>query len=156
MRIDFEALHEALYQRMATIPELVTVSRVLRMWGDVKAAEQPALFVTSGNITPEQQRGLPPKWIVTATLYLYCRNDADPAVPPSTQLNKLISAIQDRMERQPQEGVALPYADIQNQFCTTFGGLCSHAWIAGTIETDEGTLGKQAVAIIPIEMVITS
>ena len=32
----------------------------------------------------------------------------------------------------------------------TLGGLVAHAWIDGVIETDEGVLGDQAVAIIPV------
>jgi hypothetical protein len=30
-----------------------------------------------------------------------------------------------------------------------------HCWISGAIETDEGVLGGQAVAIVPIEILVT-
>ena len=36
----------------------------------------------------------------------------------------------------------------------TLGGLAAHAWTAGKIETDEGVLGGQAVAIVPVEILV--
>ena len=38
----------------------------------------------------------------------------------------------------------------------TLGGLVSHCWLAGKIETDEGALGGQAVAILPVEIVLAN
>jgi hypothetical protein len=37
----------------------------------------------------------------------------------------------------------------------TLGGLVKHCWISGAIETDEGALGGQAVAIVPVEILVT-
>ena len=34
----------------------------------------------------------------------------------------------------------------------TLDGLVQHAWVEGTIETDEGLLGEQGFAMIPIVM----
>ncbi|HXP74621.1 MAG TPA: hypothetical protein VN823_10790 [Stellaceae bacterium] len=36
----------------------------------------------------------------------------------------------------------------------SLGGLVAHCWIAGKVETDEGVLGGQAVAIVPIEILV--
>ena len=46
-----------------------------------------------------------------------------------------------------------PAADAALRNVQTLGGLVSDCWISGKIETDEGALGGQAVAIIPIEMI---
>ena len=37
----------------------------------------------------------------------------------------------------------------------TLGGLVSHCWIAGRIQTDEGVPGGQAVAIVPVEILVS-
>lgn len=36
----------------------------------------------------------------------------------------------------------------------TLGSLTYQAWINGKIETDEGTLGGQSVAIVPIRITV--
>jgi hypothetical protein len=35
------------------------------------------------------------------------------------------------------------------------GGLVQHCWIAGRITTDEGVLGGQSVAIVPVEILVS-
>jgi hypothetical protein len=37
----------------------------------------------------------------------------------------------------------------------TLGGLVAHCWIEGGIQTDEGVLGGQSVAIVPIRILAT-
>jgi hypothetical protein len=66
----------------------------------------------------------------------------DPYVAPATVLNPLVDGV---------EAALLPLAatGLQN---LGLPAMVQHAYIAGKIETDEGVLRDQAVAIIPVEI----
>jgi hypothetical protein len=130
-----ETVYAALFAKISGLSGIKTASRRLRHWTDVSSAEQPAAFLAQISESPEQSRGMPTKWKLKANIYLYCNSGSDPNASPSTELNGLIDAIE-----------AALVADY------TLGGLCSHCWITDDIETDEGVLGGQAVAIIPVEI----
>jgi hypothetical protein len=83
---------------------------------------------------------MPEKRTMTFDLYVYV-NTGDNDYPPSQIMNSIIDAI---------DSALAPSGPNDTQ---TLGGLVSHCWIAGTIETDEGALGDQGVAIIPIEII---
>jgi hypothetical protein len=120
-------------------PAFKTSSRKLKHWSDVSPAEQPALFQTQGHqaaVSPYRQ---PTKWTLRGSLYVYAhQNSLD--VLPAIALNQLVDAIELALWQGPA---------IEEQ---TLGGLVSHCRIVGEVETDEGVLGDQAVAIIPIEI----
>lgn len=152
MALDRESLMVALQLRIrAACPVLTTVDRNLRLWGDVSASEQPAAFLVAGPQSPSYATAnAPPVWTMQATLYLYARNDADPRDPPGSVLNDLITAVEGALERVPADGAGGSYPAVG--FNTTLGGRCQRARIVGSIETDEGALGDQLVAVITIEM----
>lgn len=137
-----EKVFEALWEKLQGLQGIVTFSRRLRHWEDVSKDEQPALFLAAAGQTGVQVRNLPPVWTLKATLHLYVHGAADPSVSPSTRLNELLDAI--------EAAIAVP----EGEPAQTLGGLVQHAWIAGEIETDEGVLGDQAVAIIPIDILV--
>ena len=137
-----EAIYEALFALVAGAASFATTSRRLRHWTDVPAAEQPALFLVQKSELAKTKRGQPSEWTLSVDLYVYCQAP-DELTAPSTVLNPLLDAIVAALAPQ---GLDLA-ANVQ-----TLGGLVSHCWIAGKIETDEGALGGQAVAIIPIEL----
>jgi len=135
-----DAVFAALSVLLQGIPGVVTFSRRLKHWSDVDPLEQPALFLAGAAKAPRQDKsGLPVIWALQGNLYLYVHN-TDPDIAPSTKLNDLLDAIEARMA---------PAFPGQKQ---TLGGLCQHCWISGPIETDEGILGDQAMAIIPFEI----
>jgi hypothetical protein len=140
-----EPIYEALFALLANLGGFVTASRRLRHWSDVGAIEQPALFLAQKSETAERPRGLPTKWTCDVDVYLYCRAP-DETTAPTTVLNPLLDAI---------EAALLPLAgdDVATN-AQTLGGLAYHAWINGEIETDEGTLGGQSVAIVPIRVTV--
>ena len=157
MALNREALFDALYQRLVGIGGFMYTSRQFKTYDDLEASPQPALIMTKGSESVENVRGFPPKWTLGGTIYLYCRNDQDPHVAPSVQLNQLITLVEGAFERTATES-AIPnaqYQDSPSDFLTTLNGRCSHCWITGTIQTDEGMLGQQAVAVIPFEIVAT-
>lgn len=138
--INREAIYAALFTRLAAIPGLKTSSRRLKHWNDTQPEEQPALFMAQGNQVPNTTSGEPCKWLLAADVYVYARTNDGRA--PGTVLNELLDAIEAALPLSPFTGVHdnLGRADV--------------AWarIDGAIETDEGTLGDQAVAIVPIRV----
>lgn len=133
-----EPIYSALFAKVSIAPGMQTVSRRLRHWADVPPTDQPALFQIQKSETTTQLKGVPVKWTAKVDLYLYV-NMSDPNNTPSTLLNYYLDAI--------ESALAPDISGFQ-----TLGGLVSHCWIGGSVETDEGVLGDQAVAIIPIEI----
>lgn len=141
-----EAIYAALFELVSNVPGVIVAERRLRHWNDVKPVEQPYLCVAQGNQTTTQGnpvKGLHAKWLMEAEIYVYVQTTGKKI--PGSVLNPIIDAI--------EQALAPSFPDIQ--LCQTLGGLVHHCWIEGTIETDEGTLGDQAVAIIPISILAT-
>jgi hypothetical protein len=139
-----EAIYGALFARLAGAAAFATVGRRLRHWSDVGPAEQPALFMVQKRETAERPPGLPAKWTLLVDLYVYA-HAADEPSPPASVLNPLLDAL---------EAALGPDNAATNR--QTLGGLVQHAAIAGAIETDEGVLGGQTVAIVPVEIVVSA
>lgn len=136
-----EPVYAALFALLSGATSFVTASRRLRHWSDVGPAEQPALFVVQKSETAERKAGLPAKWHALVDIYVYA-HAPDDETAPATVLNPLLDAI---------ETALAPQGAVQ-----TLGGLAAHAWIAGKIETDEGVLGGQTVAIVPVEILVAN
>ena len=134
-----EPVYAALFALLSGAASFATASRRLRHWSDVGPAEQPALFVVQKSETAERKASLPAKWRASVDVYMYA-HAPDDETAPATVLNPLLDAI---------EAALAPVGAVQ-----TLGGLAAHAWIAGKIETDEGVLGGQAVAIVPVEILV--
>mgnify|MGYP000382041799 CR=1 FL=1 len=140
MIVNRETVYNALFDRLKTIEGLRTSSRTLKHWTDVPAAQQPALFVShKSESTDPRPNGAPPKKTLMLDVYVYVKTQNQ---TPSTALNRLLQAVDEALK---------PDTPPQMGLCT-LGGLVAHCWIEGTTETDEGVLGDQAVAIIPIHI----
>jgi hypothetical protein len=137
-----EPIYAALFALVASAASFVTIGRRLRHWSDVGAAEQPALFMTQKSENAEERQPLPVKWRASVDLYLYAQAP-DELTSPATVLNLLLDAVEAALAPDPVGHVQ------------TLGGLVSHCWIAGRIQTDEGVLGGQAVAIVPVEILVS-
>ena len=85
--------------------------------------------------------GAPLVWTLSVELYLYAHS-SDPRLSPATVLNPLIDAVE----------AALAPAATTGLQDLGLAAMVQHAMIAGKIETEEGVLGDQAIAIIPIEI----
>lgn len=141
--ISREPILAALFKLLQGASAFQTASRRLRHWSDVPPPQQPALFLA---LRHEQVKmmppGVPPVSLITCDVYVYANTgttQADPLTAPSTVLNPLVDAI---------AAALAPDNLITNK--QTLGGLAVHCWIEGRIDTDEGALGDQGVAIIPI------
>lgn len=136
--INREPIYAALAALLYTSAPYTTTSRRLKHWNDVPAAAQPAMFIAQRNELPQTDRGNPTRWSLNVDVYIYFRTDG--GAEPGPILNPLLDALEAALEPSPVENVQ------------TLGGLVSWCRIEGAVETDEGTLGDQGVAIVPITM----
>ena len=133
-----EQIYSALFAKLQAVAGFTTVSRRLKLWDDVPQSEQPALFMAQKRESATGEPGLNRVWTFEVDVYLYARTCDDKEESPATTINPLVDAVIAALAPDP----------ITNK--QTLGGLVQHAWIEGTIETDEGVLGEQGVAVIPI------
>ncbi|RQS15530.1 hypothetical protein DF105_00940 [Burkholderia stagnalis] len=136
-----EPIYAALFAKVSAIAGLVTTSRRLRHWSDVTPVEQPALFQVQIRENQRPRKGIPALVSFRCELYLYVNTGNDlHDVTPATQLNQFMDAIEAALAPDRLTGFQ------------TLGGTVSHCWIEGDVITDEGVLGPQAVAIIPVNI----
>ena len=137
-----EPIYAALFDLVAGAAGFATAERRLRHWSDVAPAEQPALFMAQkSEAAAIKALGAPAVWTLNVELYLYAHS-SDPRLSPATGLNPLIDAVEAALAPSPATGrqnLGLP-------------AMVQHAAIAGKIDTDEGALGDQAIAIVPVEI----
>lgn len=142
MTTDFEPLYAAFFTSITSrVTGLVTTGRRLRMWSELTPIQQPALFMAQTGELPSTVTGLPSKWTLTFDLYLYLNSGPAFDRVPAIELNAFLAQIR---------AAFAPDNLTRNAF--TLGGLVQHCRIAGAIETFDGTLGDQSVAIIPVEI----
>lgn len=136
-----EDIYKALFDKIKNTTGIVTASRRLRMWTEVPQSEQPALFMAQTGEIAETQTNQYTRWRLQVEFYIYVHTQ-DTRESPASALNPIIDEIVDKL---------MP----QNQEVQTLGGLVHYCRINGQIQTDEGVLGDQAIAIIPIEILAT-
>jgi hypothetical protein len=137
-----ESIYAALWALGAGATSFASANRRLRHWADVAPAEQPALFMSEkGGHAVTKALGAPIVWTLYADFYVYVHS-SDPYLAPAMVLNPLLDALEAALAPSPATG-------IQN---LGLPAMVQHAYIAGKIETDEGVLGDQAIAIVPIEI----
>lgn len=122
----------------------VTASQTLRLWKQVGANEMPALFLAlKGEVaTPLGPSGIVTKWTIHMDAWVYVMHDGGPShamLVLATQLDRIEAAMKPAVGQERQ----------------TLGGLVYSAKIQGDIETDEGSLGDQAMAVVPITIVVS-
>lgn len=139
-----EPIYKALFDRINEINGISTCSRILQHWDDVSPNMQPALFLAQDSQGVGQVTGFPSKYVLGAKLWIYTHRDTNGEVP-ATQINNILDAVDAALAPDPQT--------LNKQ---TLGGLVEHCWIDGSIDTDEGLLGNQAVAIVPIRMLVVA
>lgn len=131
------AIYAALFERLPSAG-YQTRSRVLELWAKVPDERLPAIYLAHGSETPTPLgSGARYAWTLTPTVYVYVKRA--PAQDPSTVLCAHLDAI---------EAALAPESGRERQ---TLGGLV-HAVRITSIETDEGTLGDKAVAIISLSV----
>lgn len=122
--------------------------RKLVHWDEVASELMPALFLTQGDQQPRpQRRGLPTQWELSAKFYIYVSTSAQQQAEavPAQAMNRILDAVVS----------AFPTGESdQSEGVVTLGGLVSHCWIEGAIETSEGYFGDLEVATVPVKMLV--
>lgn len=137
-----EEIYVALWELGTSAARFATANRRLRHWADVAPAEQPALFLSEkGGQAAVKKLGAPIVWTLYAEFYLYAHS-SHPDLAPATILNPLLDALEAALAPSPTTG-------IQN---LGLPQMVQHAYIAGKVQTAEGVLGDQAIAIVPVEI----
>lgn len=136
-----EQAYEALFRLLQAVPGIVTCTRRLKHWQDTPPEEQPALYMEHTGEVRQPTRGQPSKVVLECNLWLYVRTEGK-AVGPT--LNEQLDAIDTAFE---------PKND--GDHTVTLGGLVHHCWIEGQTQIFEGDLGEEAVAIIPVKLLVT-
>jgi hypothetical protein len=142
--VNREVIYTALFNLLQGIDGIETFSRILAHWDDVSASQQPALYMTVVSQRAEQVTGLPTKYVLDAKIWLYTHRDSAGEIP-SVAINRILDALDAALKPLPGPS-----------FKQTLGGLVEHCWIDGEIGTDEGTLGAQSVAIVPVRMLVVA
>lgn len=133
-----EPIYAALFGLVSAAPGLVTTSRKLLHWADVPSSQRPALFQAQVSETAMRVTGQPTRWLLSVRLYLYVSTLG--AASPGEVLNPIVDYI--------DAALADPFPGVSQ----TLGGLVHYARIEGTMETSEGTLGDDEIAIIPVSI----
>jgi hypothetical protein len=139
-----ETCYQALFKRLQQMPTPVQCERILPHHEDVPANLQPAVFMTVTSQTAEQVTGLPTKYHLDAKVWIYAHRDTA-GVVPSVAVNQILDEL-DEVLRPP----------VGPAFKQTLGGLVEHCWIEGEIHTDEGWLGLQSIAVVPLRMLVVA
>lgn len=138
-----EAIYSALWNKLEAIEGFKSKSRRLQHWADVEKRAQPALFMAQTGEVAQTTTGAPTRWTLKLSLYIYVHTTMNQ--PPGPIINPLLDAVCNAVnELHPVTGRSLLGVDGV-EWCR----------VEGNIETDEGTLGDQAVAIIPVTILAT-
>lgn len=138
-----ETIMEALLAQVTSGGAFITTGRRLLHW--TKVAAQPALFLR--HVTdeyPPRPTGIPAKVVMECEVWIYSQGGADPDVAPDVAMNDLLDALEQSLSPPPA---------FRTQ---TLGGLVRHAWIEGKIEVHPGDLDGQAIAVVPIRILVPS
>jgi hypothetical protein len=143
---DREVISVALFDLLANnagIQELfVTTSRAAKMFTEVDASLQPALYLMKvGEQTVQNEAYGLTKYILEYRILAYARADATPETIYETLLNQMLDAVDAAMQSTPPG---------ENQ---TLGGVVTNAWIEGATDVDTGVLQQQCALVIPIKVI---
>lgn len=138
-----EEIYQAFFDLVSQTPGLKTSNRRFKLWTDVQPPDQPALFIVQRGEQAKFTPRTPTIWTLHLNVVLYGHNGGQESLAPMSNLNPIIDAVVAKL---------LPTAPMYEE--QTLGGLVERCRIDGEIQTDEGTLGDQAVAVIPITILV--
>lgn len=145
-----EPIYSAVFAYFAALtvgntPLFKSATRRIATWETAAPEDQPMLLMRQRSEVAEHKKGLPTKWTLNVDLGLYVHTGGqnDPTIVASQVLNPLLDAIE----------AALTIDDLQNQACT-LNGLVSRCSIEGVVDISLGSLGDEAVAMVPLVILV--
>ena len=140
MIITRESIMQALFALLTASGPYQTTGRRLQLWTQIAA--QPALFLRhSAEDYPARPTRIPPKTTIECEAWIYSKT-GDPELAPDIAQNALL------------DGVELALAPPPGEEAQTLGGLVTHCWVEGRVEIHPGDLDNQAIAVVPIKMLV--
>jgi hypothetical protein len=128
--------------------DVQVVSRGFVMWE--AADQQPAIYISPETEEAKYQRGLPTKWVIKCSLWVYVRW-VDSIEQGVTALAQLMDGIDATLS--PVGVNAGPLGD--NGYVNTLGGLVTYCALSGAGEVNGGFLNQnQAIARMPVEIMV--
>ena len=124
----------------------VTSGRRVKLFSDVPAEFQPAVFQAEHDEGSTQRTGLPYKGVFQATWIIYHVAGKEPESVPADENNAILDAVFAAFAPKPTDE-GFPSRN-------TLGGLVHHAWIEGEIFKDPGDLDEQGLLIIPVRALV--
>ncbi|MGO8740068.1 hypothetical protein [Rhodoblastus sp.] len=119
------------------------LSRRVKLWNDVAAADQPALFIGEhGESIAYAGDNFPSKTTLNVDLLIYTSAGRDPDAVPARALNIVIEALIATLTPDPKTGRQ------------TLGGLVQSCRVEGRILKDPGDLDGQGFALVPVKILI--
>ena len=139
-----EQIDSAIYALIQGIAPFQTSSRRLPInWLETAPERQPALYLLHGQEVLEQnvqRMGGPLSSTINYTVILMVHSGGQIDSVPMSRLNPIIDAL-------------VNVVHLTNGTKQTLGDLVHRLVISGPIETDEGLLGDQAIAVIPLSVI---
>lgn len=138
-----ESVYTALEIALNALPNIKTVSRKIEDWSNIDRKKQPYVGISQAREIADTTTGTKTRWQWQLDLYLYTYTEegAMPATALNNALDEICNAINFCHPVTGKNQLGLP-------------GEVQYCRVDGTIETDEGALGQQAVAIIPVTILI--
>ena len=141
-----EQIDSAIYALIQGIAPFQTSSRRLPTnWLETAPERQPALYLLHGQEVLEQnvqKMGGPLSSTINYTVILMVHSGGQINSTPMSRLNPIIDALVNAIH--PTNGTK-----------QTLGDLVHRLIISGPIETDEGLLGDQAIAVVPLSVIVS-
>lgn len=123
----------------------LTTSRRPQWWSEVAA--QPAMFLHDGpNDTPPHNAMVFPKPILEPEIWIYSKAGENPDLAPSIALNNILDAIDTALAPKTGPDIAIQQLSL--------GGLVQHCWIEGRTLIAPGDKNGQAIAIVPLKILV--
>jgi hypothetical protein len=143
-----EPIYAALFAYFAALtsggsPLFRTATRSPKHWDSVDPENCPALLMRQRNEIAEHRKFLPTKWTMNLELLIYVHTgqSIDPTIIAAQVLNPLLDAVE----------ASFIVDDIQTN-SVTLGGLVNYAAINGATDIYLGSLGNDAVAVVPVRV----
>jgi hypothetical protein len=135
-----EAIISALFTLVSGAAGFKTTGRRLRAWDE--CPDQPALFLRVIAEDIEHKSIVFSTTTIHAEIWIYSQGNIDPDDVPSTDLNNLVDAVTSALA---------PDSPTQQ---LTLGGLVSWCRVEGRIDYAPGDIGTQAIAVIPVRILV--
>lgn len=143
-----EQAYQALFNYLQTLPNFKSFTRKLKHWQTVSAEDQPALYLKHSGEVTTPVRGQPARIVLEVELWIYVNTEVQDLTGATSGVGPLLNPLLDAIEK------ALTPKN-EGDHTLTLGGLVHHCWIEGQTQIFEGDLGEEAVAIIPVKLLVT-